>query len=127
MVYSAVHHCPSLVADHMEVLILPSLYKLAQLNLKRVVDLGPFKHTVDDALPLRKSSYSIFSTSLENCPNALGDLNQFLPILAKGLSDDAQDVQLQAHSILIFMCRGNTKGKYDVLLLSYVDTFCEPL
>merc|ERR1711862_97518 len=123
MVYSCVHHCPSLIVNHMKEMVLPSLYELAQLNLKRIVDLGPFKHTVDDALPLRKSSLSIFSTSLDNCPHVL-DINAFLPILAKALSDSVDDIQLQAHSILITMCKNDL---YAVSLLSHIDALMDPL
>lgn len=46
MVYSAVHHTPQLVVGLMKEQILPLIYELAQLNLERKVDLGPFKHTV---------------------------------------------------------------------------------
>eukprot|EP00978_Attheya_sp_CCMP212_P013588 scaffold34115_cov46-Attheya_sp.AAC.3 len=61
MVYSAGRHIPAVVAGLLQDHILPSLYELAVLNLKRVVDLGPFKHTVNDALPTRKTTLSIFS------------------------------------------------------------------
>jgi len=125
MVYSSVHHYPALVVDHMEELILPSLYKLAKLNLKRVVDLGPFKHMVDDALPLRKTSLSIFSTSLGKSEISKRlDINAFLPILANALSDNVDDIQLQAHQILITMCDDNL---YTMSILSHVDTFMDPL
>ena len=97
--------------------------KLAQLNLKRVVDLGPFKHTVDDALPLRKSSLSIFSTTLTNCPQVL-DINAFLPILASALSDSVDDIQLQAHQILITLCHNDV---YAMPILSHIDSFVDPL
>jgi len=120
MVYSAVHHTPDLVSNVMKDHILPALYNLAQLNLKRVVDLGPFKHTVDDALPLRKSSLSIFATSLENCPKCL-DIPAFLPILAKAL-EDVEDVQLQAHQILITLCL-----HFPLQIFPAAETFVDPL
>jgi len=120
MVYSAVHHTPMLLAGLMREHVLPALYELAQLNLKRVVDLGPFKHTVDDALPLRKASLSIFATSLENCPSSL-DIPLILPILAKAL-DDVEDVQLQAHHIVISMC-----SRHPEEIFTGVESFVEPL
>ena len=120
MVYSAVHHKPQLVTGLMHEHILPSLYELAQLNMKRVVDLGPFKHTVDDALPLRKSALSIFSTCLEKCPTSL-DIQAFVPVLCKAFAD-VEDVQLQAHQIAVSMC-----SRQPVPMLSSIESFVEPL
>jgi len=88
--------------------------------LKKVVDLGPFKHTVDDALPLRKSALSIYATCLENLPGSL-DIAAFMPVLAKALGD-AEDVQLQAHQIVISMCQHHPN-----YLVVAVDSFVEPL
>jgi cullin-associated NEDD8-dissociated protein 1 len=120
MVYSAVHHTPQLLSGHMKDEVVPSLYELAQLNLKRVVDLGPFKHTVDDALPLRKAALSIFSTSLDNCPDCI-DINAFMPILAK-CCEDVEDIQLQAHHVMISMCTRQPEA-----LAIAADSFVEPL
>ena len=88
--------------------------------MKRVVDLGPFKHTVDDALPTRKSTLSIFSKCLENCPGSL-DIPMFMPILAKAL-EDVEDIQLQAHHIVISMC-----AHHPLSVVSAVELFVEPL
>lgn len=93
---------------------------MSNLQLKKVVDLGPFKHTVDDALPLRKSALSIYATCLENLPGSL-DIAAFMPILAKALGD-AEDVQLQAHQIVISMCQ-----QHPEYLVMAVDSFVEPL
>ena len=95
-------------------------YQVAQLNLKRVVDLGPFKHTVDDALPLRKAALSIFSTSLENCPDMI-DIMAFIPILVKAC-DDVDDIQLQAHHILLCMC-----SRHPEVLVTTAELFVDPL
>lgn len=116
MVYSAVHHMPQLVAAYMKELIMPSMYKVAELKLKRVVDLGPFKHTVDDALPLRKTSMSIFVTCLEKLPGSL-DIAAFMPVLAKALAD-LEDVQLQAHQIVVTMSH-----RHPTYLVAAVDDF----
>ena len=99
MVYSSVHHTPLLVSSLMKDSIMPELYKVAELKLTRIVDLGPFKHTVDDALPMRKSAMSIFATCLEKLPGSM-DLSAFMPVLAKALGD-LEDIQLQAHHIVI--------------------------
>lgn len=120
MVYSAVHHMPQLVAGLMREHIMPSLYEVATLKMERKVDLGPFTHKVDDALPLRKASHSIFATCLENLPASL-DIASFMPVLAKALGD-VEDVQLQAHTTVISMC-----VRQPTYLVAAVETFVEPL
>jgi cullin-associated NEDD8-dissociated protein 1 len=120
MVYSAVHHMPQLVAGLMKEDITPALYEVAGLELKRKVDLGPFTHTVDDALPLRKATLSIFATSLENLPGSM-DIAAFMPVLAKALGD-VEDIQLQAHQITISMC-----VRQPTYLVASAETFVEPL
>jgi cullin-associated NEDD8-dissociated protein 1 len=120
MTYSAVHHMPQVVAGLMKEQIMPSLYDVAELKLERVVDLGPFKHTVDDALPLRKAALSIFATCLEKLPASL-DIAAFMPVLAKSLGD-VEDIQLHAHHIVISMCM-----RQPTYLVAAVETFVEPL
>ena len=120
MVYSAVHHMPQLVASLMKENIMPSLYEVAELKMERKVDLGPFTHTVDDALPLRKASLSIFATCLENLPASL-DIAAFMPVLAKALGD-VEDVQLQAHQIVISMCH-----RQPTFVVAAVEGFVDPL
>jgi cullin-associated NEDD8-dissociated protein 1 len=120
MVYSAVHHMPQVVAGLMKGEIMPSLYDVAELKLERKVDLGPFTHTVDDALPLRKSSLSIFATCLEKLPASL-DIASFMPVLAKALGD-VEDIQLHAHHIVISMCL-----RQPTYLVAAIETFVEPL
>jgi cullin-associated NEDD8-dissociated protein 1 len=88
--------------------------------MKRVIDLGPFKQTIDDALPLRKSAISIFSTCLEKCPASIS-ITKFIPVLAEGLND-VEDIQLQTHQIVISLC-----SQYPQEIFAAVDTFVEPL
>ena len=120
MVYSAVHHTPQLVVGLMKDRILPQLYELAQLNMERKIDLGPFKHTVDDALPLRKAALSVFATCLTSCPRSL-DIPALMPVIAKALAD-VEDVQLQTHAIVISMC-----PRHPIPLAAAVDSFVAPL
>ena len=119
MVYSAVHNSPQIVIPHMK-LVLPQIDELAQLNMARKIDLGPFKHTVDDALPLRKAALSVFATCLEKCPASL-DIAAFMPVIAKAL-DDVEDIQLQTHQIVLTMCT-----RYPVFLVAAADSFVAPL
>lgn len=120
MVYSAVHHTPQLVTGIMKEQILPTINELALLNMERKVDLGPFKHTVDDALPLRKAALSIVATCLEKCPSCI-DISSFMPVLVKAMGD-VEDIQLQAHQIVLSMC-----SRQPIPLVQAADSFVEPL
>ncbi|KAL3806814.1 hypothetical protein ACHAXA_010760, partial [Cyclostephanos tholiformis] len=120
MVYSAVHNTPQLVIPNMKELILPQIIELAQLNMQRKIDLGPFKHTVDDALPLRKAALTVFATCLDKCPASL-DIPAFMPVIAKALAD-VEDIQLQTHQIVLTMC-----SRCPILIVAAADSFVEPL
>eukprot|EP00529_Nitzschia_sp_RCC80_P006686 CAMPEP_0113498542 /NCGR_PEP_ID=MMETSP0014_2-20120614/31235_1 /TAXON_ID=2857 /ORGANISM="Nitzschia sp." /LENGTH=1499 /DNA_ID=CAMNT_0000392587 /DNA_START=53 /DNA_END=4552 /DNA_ORIENTATION=- /assembly_acc=CAM_ASM_000159 len=122
MVYSSVHHMPQLVSSLMRDEISPSLYEVAGLKMKRKVDLGPFSHTVDDALPLRKATFSIFSKCLESpilAPTM--DMTTFVPVLTTALGD-VEDIQLQAHQIVLGMCL-----RQSTYIVASIETFVEPL
>ena len=68
---AAVHHQPSLIAPHLSVVVLPAIFEAMLLKMPRVVDLGPFKQTIDDALPLRKAALATANTILEDLPEVL--------------------------------------------------------
>lgn len=59
--------------------LMPLLYQqtLQRPDLVRVVDLGPFKHTVDDGLELRKSAFECLDTLLDSSLACL-DAAEFL-------------------------------------------------
>lgn len=120
MVYTAVHHNTQLVLPFMESQVQPALLELAQLKKVRTIDLGPFKEKIDDALSLRKAAISIFSACLEKCPSSI-DVVKFMPVLAAALGD-VEDVQLQAHQIVISLC-----SQYPQEIFAAVDTFVQPL
>ena len=69
--------------------LLPMLYEQTKKRPELVhqVDLGPFKHTVDDGLELRKAAFECMDTLLDGCPDRL-ELAQFLVHLIDGLKDD---------------------------------------
>ncbi len=88
--------------------------------MERSIDLGPFKEKVDDALSLRKVALSIFSSCLEKCPSNI-EITKFMPVLAAALGD-VEDVQLQAHQIVISLC-----SQYPQDVFAAVETFVQPL
>lgn len=99
---SIVHHHSDIVSSRINE-ALPLLFKEMAVNdaLKRVVDLGPFKHKVDDGLPLRKAAFTCMATILDMLI-AKVDLNAFFEPLKNGLGD-VNDVQMLCHQILVKM------------------------
>jgi cullin-associated NEDD8-dissociated protein 1 len=120
MLYSAFHHMPIVVSHMAKASVMPFLFQVAELKAERKVDLGPFKHTVDDALPLRKSALSIFATCLETNPDVL-DMPSLMAVLARSLGD-TEDIQLHAHQIIISMV-----SQHSYHLAASLDSFVEPL
>lgn len=84
---SAVHNKPSLVRDLLPEL-LPHLYSetTVKKELIREVEMGPFKHTVDDGLDIRKAAFECMYTLLEQGLERV-DIAQFLEHVQAGLKD----------------------------------------
>ena len=68
--------------------VLPQLYNETQKRkeLIREVEMGPFKHEVDDGLDLRKAAFECMYTLLEKCIDRL-DIFEFLSHVQDGLKD----------------------------------------
>lgn len=56
----------------------------SQKELVREVEMGPFKHTVDDGLDLRKAAFECMYTLLDSCLDRL-DVFEFLNHVELGL------------------------------------------
>jgi len=84
---SAVHNKPTLVRDLLPDL-LPQLYSETKVKkeLIREVEMGPFKHTVDDGLDIRKAAFECMYTLLEQGLDRV-DIMQFLDHVQAGLRD----------------------------------------
>lgn len=52
--------------------------------VSREVDLGPFKHKIDDGLELRKAAFECMDVLLERCRDCI-DMPAFITHLEKGL------------------------------------------
>ncbi|KAG5182650.1 armadillo-type protein, partial [Tribonema minus] len=142
---AAIHHQPALVEDLLaEVItpvlletvggalvaacrvrfadvITPVLLQTVELKMERVVDLGPFKHRVDDAEPLRKAALACIDTILDVMPERLDEV-ALMPHLAKGLADSKPDVQTLCHQILAKLCDLRPGA-----VLNSMDTLITPL
>ncbi|XP_063702337.1 cullin-associated NEDD8-dissociated protein 1 [Culicoides brevitarsis] len=84
---SAVHNKPCLVRDLLPEL-LPLLYEETKVKkeLIREVEMGPFKHTVDDGLDIRKAAFECMYTLLEQGLDRV-DIMLFLEHVQAGLRD----------------------------------------
>lgn len=85
MLSSAAHSKASLV-DAQLLAVLPQLFQQTVIDpsLIRTVDLGPFKHKIDDGLELRKATFECMDVLLDACPGRL-DYHAFLAHLESGL------------------------------------------
>merc|ERR1712029_494365 len=80
--------------------VVPIIYASCVTNqsLIREVDLGPFKHRVDDGLPLRKAAFSCLDSLLDSTPHKI-DLFEFVKYLKNGLVDESPDIQMLTYQI----------------------------
>ncbi|GAA5906905.1 uncharacterized protein JCM6883_005725 [Sporobolomyces salmoneus] len=87
---SAAHNKPHLVRDHLSTL-LPELYEQSVIDksLIRIVEMGPFKHKVDDGLDIRKAAYECMHSIFENCLKEI-TIEPFLVRVIAGLSDEEE-------------------------------------
>ncbi|KAG7401238.1 Cullin-associated NEDD8-dissociated protein 1 [Phytophthora boehmeriae] len=114
---TAAHHHSHYLVPYVRDRIFPVLLKATEVKMERVVDLGPFKHKVDDGLPLRKAAYSCVDTLIQMVPQQL-DITLFFDQLKRGLGDQ-DDIQMLSHQILIKICvvqPGSIVGVLDSLI-----------
>lgn len=85
MLSSAAHSKAALVAEHLPG-VMPRVYQQTIVNeaLIRIVDLGPFKHKIDDGLELRKAAFECMDVLLDNCVDCL-DFQAFISHIESGL------------------------------------------
>ena len=121
MVNAAVHYTPSVIQPHLETLVLPHILVLLSYKQKREVQMGPFKHIVDDALPLRKGALTCYETMLYVMPDAIQP-SDLLVHLTKLLVDNLNETNLQCHQILCKLCSVAPSD-----MLCAVESFIEPL
>jgi len=97
---SAAHNKPSLVRDLLET-VLPHLYKETKVRkeLIREVEMGPFKHTLDDGLDIRKAAFECMYTLLDSCLDRL-DIFEFLNNVEDGLKDH-YDIKMLTYLMLV--------------------------
>jgi cullin-associated NEDD8-dissociated protein 1 len=63
------------------------------------VDLGPFKHKIDDGIPIRKAAYTLIDSLIEKLPERV-DINQVIEVITRGLDDAAEECMILCLHIL---------------------------
>ncbi|KAJ7967930.1 cullin-associated NEDD8-dissociated protein 1 [Quillaja saponaria] len=116
------HNKPNLVKGLLSDL-LPLLYDqtIVKKELIRTVDLGPFKHIVDDGLELRKAAFECVDTLLDSCLDQVHPSSFIVPYLKSGL-DDHYDVKMPCHLIL-----SKLADKCPSAVLAVLDSLVDPL
>ncbi|XP_042009939.1 cullin-associated NEDD8-dissociated protein 1-like isoform X3 [Salvia splendens] len=119
---TAAHNKPNLIKSLLPEL-LPLLYDqtVIKKELIRTVDLGPFKHTVDDGLELRKAAFECVDTLLDSCLDQVNPSSFLVPYLLSGL-DDHYDVKMPCHLIL-----SKLADKCPSAVLAVLDSLVDPL
>jgi len=74
-------------------------------ELVREVDLGPFKHKVDDGLPLRKFAYTVCTSLLSAYPEQIAS-SSLIDLVLQGLADN-EDVQVICCQLVQDLCSSN--------------------
>ncbi|KAJ3415435.1 Cullin-associated NEDD8-dissociated protein 1 [Chytridiales sp. JEL 0842] len=97
---SAAHNKPQLILDALGEL-LPLLYQetVVKEELIHIVEMGPFKHRVDDGLEARKAAFECMYTLLENCLSRI-EIFGFLDRVATGLGDPSQEIKVLNHLMI---------------------------
>ncbi|XP_060036654.1 cullin-associated NEDD8-dissociated protein 2 isoform X4 [Erinaceus europaeus] len=118
---SAVHNKPSLVRGELGT-VLPLLYQETRVRreLIREVEMGPFKHTVDEGLDLRKAAFECMYSLLERCLAQL-ELGEFLSRVEDGLKDHP-DIRMSTFTMLARLA-----ALCPASVLQRVDRLMEPL
>ncbi|XP_030585995.1 cullin-associated NEDD8-dissociated protein 2 isoform X3 [Archocentrus centrarchus] len=121
MFNSAAHNKPSLIRGLLG-RVLPHLYKETRIrkDLIREVEMGPFKHTVDDGLDVRKAAFECMYTLLDSCLEGL-DILQFLDHVEEGLKDH-YDIRM-----LTFLMLARMVSLCPAAVLQRLDRLVEPL
>ncbi|KAF7693162.1 hypothetical protein HF521_008478 [Silurus meridionalis] len=121
MFNSAAHNKPGLIRSLLTT-VLPNLYKETQIRkeLIREVEMGPFKHTVDDGLDVRKAAFECMYTLLDNCLECL-DIFEFLNHVEEGLRDH-YDIRM-----LTFIMLARLASLCPSAVVQRLDRLVEPL
>lgn len=117
----AAHNKPGLVRQHLGD-FLEKIYGESKVKpeLIKEVDLGPFKHKVDEGIEIRKAAFETMNTLLDTCLDKV-NVSNFITYLV-GALNDIYDIKMLGHLILIRLAQVSP-----VALLEHLDPLVEPL
>ncbi|CAJ0582763.1 unnamed protein product, partial [Mesorhabditis spiculigera] len=97
---SAAHNKRSLIRAHLAA-VLPKVYTETKIRKELIVEveMGPFKHLVDEGLDLRKAAFECLYTILGTCTDKL-DIFEVINYMEEGMKD-AHDIRLLTYLTLI--------------------------
>ena len=109
-----VHHHPTVLnADNCKTVWVAVMGHMpVRADLKRVVDLGPFKQKVDDGLPIRKAAYTCATTLLQQVPVSVtrqcgsgpnGFFSQLVASIIAGLKETEYDARILTQQVTIYV------------------------
>ncbi|KAL2371149.1 hypothetical protein RJZ57_004403 [Blastomyces gilchristii] len=116
-VNSAIHNKTNLIVPHLNK-ILPAVINDTLINptLVREVQMGPFRHRVDDGLEVRKSAYETLYACLEIAFNTM-NISEIFDRIITGIGDE-QDIRTISNlmiSKLITLAPDETRARLDDL------------
>ena len=102
--------------------IFPILIRLTERDpgLVRVINLGPFKHKVDDGLKIRKASFECLGVLMSRCYSFI-DPNILFNALLRGLRDE-YDVKIRCHGLM-----ADLSCFAPGVVMAHLDQLVEPL
>ena len=81
--------------------------------------MGPFKHKVDDGIPIRKAAYSLLDSMIEKTPEKL-NISAIVETVIKGLDDSAEECMILCLHII-----GRVLGYTPGVLVTNLDLIVE--
>jgi cullin-associated NEDD8-dissociated protein 1 len=116
---SAAHNKPKLIRDCLTSL-LPALYAETTVKPELVheVEMGPFKHIVDDGLDLRKAAFECMYTLAEHCLDRI-DVAEYMNHVESGLKNQ-HDIKL-----LTFLMLSRLAVACGLQVSQRIDRFCD--
>ncbi|KAK3359209.1 armadillo-type protein [Lasiosphaeria hispida] len=126
---SASHNKPELILGHLNQLI-PFVMKetVVKQELVREVQMGPFKHIIDDGLEVRKAAYETLYALMETAFSRISIIDLYDRIIA-GLSDD-NDIRSLCNlmvSKLVYMDPDETGRRLDTIAEAFRKTLSHKL
>jgi len=89
-----IHSQPHVVRGDLEQLHKATIFETQiKPELITEVDLGPFKHKVDEGIPIRKAAYALLDTMVEKIPERV-DCSHITEVVIKGLEDSAEECMI---------------------------------